>query len=284
MGTEKLLGCEIEKLEGCILYKGYKLSRSVIENILEDSIEYRNSYSKSTVTLKEKIKESFDDLLLSENQIDVELLQKEWFPVGEYDVFLSHSHKDIDDIEALAGYLTKEMGLRVFVDSFIWRYCDELLRKLNNEYNCIDSTTYRHLGANWCCTNVTLILNSALQEVINKSEVLFFYNSPNSITHEYKGAERSDSPWIYSEILISKVIEKRFPKRTELIRKGRIEVANESVGLSFSYPAITDHLEVLTKNQFDFWKIINDSDQARTKLKHPLDRLYLICQNIKEAL
>lgn len=260
------------------MYKGYKLSRSIIEDILENTTKYRSYYSKSTEVLKEKIKENFYDLLLSENQIDVELLQKEWFPVGEYDVFLSHSHKDIDDIEALAGYLTKEMGLIVFVDSFIWRYCDELLQKLNNEYNYIDSNTYKHLGANWCCTNVTLILNSALQEVINKSEVLFFYNSPNSITHEYKGVERSDSPWIYSEILISKVIEKKFPKRTELIKEGRIEFANESMGLSFSYPAITDHLEVLTKKQFDLWKRINNSTQARVKLKHPLDRLYLICK------
>ena len=49
--------------------------------------------------------------------------------------FISHSHSDIKEIEALAGYLISVKGLKVFVDSFIWEYFEDLQKKLDDKYN-----------------------------------------------------------------------------------------------------------------------------------------------------
>lgn len=43
-------------------------------------------------------------------------IMAKWFPISEYDVFISHSHKDIETVKNLYSFLRK-MRLRPFVDS-----------------------------------------------------------------------------------------------------------------------------------------------------------------------
>lgn len=57
-----------------------------------------------------------------------------WFPNVEADTFLSHSHKDVKQAIALASILYDDFGLRTFVDSALWGYTDDLLRKINNMF------------------------------------------------------------------------------------------------------------------------------------------------------
>lgn len=65
-------------------------------------------------------------------------LQELWFPVdelGEFDVFISHSHKDIDDVVLpFASWLYSHLGLRSFIDSQFWKSADDLLNILDREY------------------------------------------------------------------------------------------------------------------------------------------------------
>lgn len=52
--------------------------------------------------------------------IDGGKLQEDWFSTIPVDVFISHSHKDVDIAISLAGWLHKELGLSAFVDSCLW--------------------------------------------------------------------------------------------------------------------------------------------------------------------
>ncbi len=52
-------------------------------------------------------------------------------------MFLSHSHKDEKSVIAFAGYLSS-LGIKAFVDSYIWGYSNDLLKEIDNEY-CVFS-------------------------------------------------------------------------------------------------------------------------------------------------
>ena len=239
------------------MYRGFKITKETIEKILEHKENYRKEYRREAEEMKKEIKSKLEKHLILGNKIDVEKLREEWFPTGKYDIFLSHSHGDIEEIEALAGYLVNKKGLKVFVDSFIWGYYHELLEDLNKTYNWNKSSkTYDHSGAKWCCSNVTTILNSALQEVIDKSEVLFFYNTPNSITHDYKNKNRTESPWIFSEIETSRIIRKNMPQRMEAICESAGRKYSDAYNMKkakFSYWLDDNHLTKINKYQFNEW-------------------------------
>lgn len=239
------------------MYRGFKITKETIGELLRKKEYYRDAYRSGAKPLKDKVRSKLEEYLAPSGKIDVESLQEEWFPTEKYDIFLSHSHGDIDEIEALAGYLTQEKGLKVFVDSIIWGYYHELLEDLNKKYNWNKGTkTYNHSGAKWCCSNVTMILNSALQEVIDKSEVLFFYNTPNSITHDYNNKDRTESPWIFSEIETSRIIRKNIPQRMEAFCESAGRKFSDAYNMKkakFSYWLNHNHLTKINKYQFNEW-------------------------------
>lgn len=276
------------------MYKGFKIEKNTIGKILEKKEDYKNKYENVAQKIKLKIKRNLENYLLPDKKINVEKLRDDWFPTEQYDIFISHSHKDIEDIEALAGYLIYVKKLRVFVDSFIWGYFKELQKELDNKYNSQGNGSYNYDGSNWCCNNVSIILNSALQEVIDKSEVIFFYNTPNSITHNYYDQDRTESPWIFSEIETTRIIEKRCPKRLQpALESYNNSFKKEEDNVGFSYPIEKSHLINLSIDIFNEWIKENtdknlisisflDKESLRRKREEELDRLYSIVENDKK--
>lgn len=280
------------------MYRGFKITRGVIQKILENKEKFKNEYETEANKIKSEIKNNLERYLIPNEMIDVEKLREEWFPTDEYDIFISHSHRDIEDIKVLVGYLVKVKRLKVFVDSFIWEYFEDLQKNLDNQYNLqSNNKTYDYRGSNWCCNNVSIILNSALQEVIDKSETIIFYNTPSSITHNYKDKDRTESPWIFSEIKTTRIIRKRIPKRIKVACENYIEKENKDIfnksNARFSYSLENNHLTDISKKQFDKWiendKITNslssytgDSDVQKIKSGKELDNLYLIIGETNE--
>ncbi|MGL6065258.1 MAG: hypothetical protein ACRC0S_09300 [Fusobacteriaceae bacterium] len=231
------------------MYRGFKITKETISGILQKP-SYKNLYEREAKKIKMTIKKNLDKYFILDDKIDVEKLREDWFPTAEYDVFISHSHKDIEEIKALAGYLISEKNLRVFVDSFIWEYFEELQLKLDNKYNKQNNGTYNYSGSNWCSNNVIIILNSALQEVINNSEAIFFYNTPSSVPHSYEGQDRTESPWIFSEIETTRIIRRKPPKRPSPSLES---VGMENMSATFSFWLDCNHLTTLDKVAFDKW-------------------------------
>lgn len=154
----------------------------------------------------------FDNLthILKKDVIDGDTLQNMWFPTEIFQnnnfVFISHSHNDKELAISLSGYLYVKFNILSFIDSCVWGYMDELNKILNNCseiefgycHNCQCNTFSYNLSY------VHMMLASALMAMIDKSECVFFLNTPSSINLNYK----TESPWIYYELNIANTIQK----------------------------------------------------------------------------
>lgn len=169
--------------------------------------------------LKNQIQNSLKAYISSDENtgeiLDEKKIEDTWFPSMSYDIFISHSHKDQKLAIALAGWLNEIFGISSFIDSCVWNYSDDLLKIIDDEY-CVKSTyedgsrTYSYERRNNSTAHVHIILNTALQKMIDRCEAVFFLNTPNSILLDdvIEGASTA-SPWIYSEILTTGIVRHR---------------------------------------------------------------------------
>ena len=146
-------------------------------------------------------------------------LKEHWFSISDKDIFISHSHKDINKVKAFAGWLYDTFGLEAFIDSCSWGYCDKLLKKIDNKY-CynLKSKTYDYDLRNYTTSHVHMMLSTALAEMLNKTECVIFFNTPNSISMsdeltKIKKSEATLSPWIYYELSMMTLIKSTQPRK-----------------------------------------------------------------------
>lgn len=213
-----------------------------------------------------------DDVLQAEDII------KNWFPKIEADVFLSHSHKDEDLIIGLAGWLKENFGLKSFIDSEVWGYADNLLKVIDDNYckNKLEKT-YNYNLRNRSTSHVHMMLSTALTEMIDRCECIIFVNTQNSFTPvDYLNNEgRTESPWIYSEIAMTRMIRQRTPEEHRPVPtmdsvSASLEHMTESRQLRISYPAELFHLTQLSTRDLNRWQEAEKLKNSR----HPLDSLY----------
>lgn len=128
-------------------------------------------------------KKSLKEFIYDNGHIDGTSMKSNWFQVEDVDIFISHSHQDIDNVIAFAGWLYEKFGLKAFIDSCAWGYCDELLKQIDDNH-CIheDGATYDYNLRNYTTSHVHMMLASALTEMINYTECIMFYNTPNSVS------------------------------------------------------------------------------------------------------
>ena len=185
-------------------------------------------------------------------------IESDWFGEIDTHIFISHSHANEKLAIALAGYLYDKHDIKCFVDSCVWGYSNDLLKKIDDRYcKNTDSNTYNYETRNHSTSHVHMMLSSALNKMIDKCEALFLINTPDSIeTSEI--LEATYSPWIYSEILTSKLIEKKIPERhlyvglrrsTETFSKAKS--LNESIKIK--YELDLNHLTNLSEREVILW-------------------------------
>ncbi|EOO66314.1 MULTISPECIES: hypothetical protein [Bacillus] len=217
---------------------------------------------------KKHIEKELDSFILSDGSIDGTRLQEDWFPQLETDIFLSHSHGDKNKAIALAGWLNDTFGLRVFIDSCVWGYADNLLKKIDDIYcKNTHSNTYSYEKRNFSTSHVHMMLSGALTKMMDKTECLIFLNTPESIeTNEV--INQTKSPWIFHEIATTHVLRKKEPNRFTLIKKGYY-FENAQV-LTVKHKLDLDHLFEIDKNDLLEWqKAFNIKEDS-----HALDILY----------
>lgn len=158
-------------------------------------------------------------------RLDGDLIQKEWFPDKDCDVFLSHSHNDLDNALKIK-VLLEHFGLKVFVDSTVWGFADNLLRKIDDAYAQRSEGYYSYNKRNRSTAAVHLMLSTALTQVMDNAEAVFFLNTPNSTLKHFAGTEYDKtliaSPWIYHEIMMTKFL------RPNSFRGREKDIINES--------------------------------------------------------
>jgi len=218
---------------------------------------------------KRAVKASLESIVNNDGSIYASKITNDWFPGVKADVFISHSHKDSATAIGLAGWLKDKFGLNTFVDSCVWGHSDLLLKILDKKYCWQEETeTYNYNKRNKTTSHVNIILSTALAGMIDASECVIFLNTPASISCEgYVAKEGTESPWIYSELAITKIIERRCGRSRPL--KKALEARAMDEAMKIKYDADLSHLIRIEKEDLNRWLTKN-----RQLGSQSLDTLY----------
>ncbi|WP_283491336.1 TIR domain protein [Helicobacter pylori] len=150
-----------------------------------------NEAAKKIYELIKKAKHSNDDIILNHNEIKEAFFSPFKPQLKTVQVFLSHSHADINKALEVKNYLENQIKRKVFIDSLFWDYKDDVLNKLA-KYDDISRIE----------DAFTLILRESLQDMIKKCPYFVFLQSKNSVSNQ--GLSRiTYSAWIYEELKIA---------------------------------------------------------------------------------
>ena len=236
-----------------------------------------NRYSKQIET----ISDSLENYINPDGSLSEINIENDWFPNIDAHVFLSHSHNDLNFVVSFAGWLYKKFKIEAFIDSSVWGNSDVLLKSIDNKY-CVSSRyengdikTYDYKLRNKSTSNVHMILYTALMKMIDKTECLMFINTPSSLKWSEMFSEKSatESPWIYGELLASKLIRNRSRKaHRDLLQKSLFEHADESYGnLAIEYTFDTKHLIDIKDNDLEYFE---DNSASYRNVFDALDNFY----------
>jgi len=190
------------------MYRGFNLkigSACIGTNFVEYGKNLNNDNS-------EAIKYSIKNSVKPNGIIDGKELQKIWFPGIDARIFISHSHDDEAKAMQLAGWLKHTFNINSFIDSCVWRYANDLLKILDNDY-CFNKgdNTYSYKKRNFSTSHIHMMLATAISSMMAKTECLIFLNTPNSITIN-EDTLTTQSPWLFLELSIYQIIEKKNPR------------------------------------------------------------------------
>ena len=266
------------------MYRGFNLT------LKEEFFENKNFdflYEKGETSIeqpKASLNATLKTFLGVDGSLDGSKMQARWFPQIKADVFISHSHEDEWLAIALAGWLKKTFGLTAFIDSCVWGYADDLIGLINKKYYREEKKGYNYKKRNYSTSHVHMMLSVALTQMINNTECLFFLNTPNSLTPNTI-IEKTESPWIYSEIVMSRLIRENKPKRKKYgpLNESQKTFATGGEDIQISYDLPVDHLTAIDSGILTKWN--NSMKINRTfsrycgeKKVHPLDKLYEITE------
>lgn len=219
----------------------------------EELVSYgEKMFTKSKSSLERKILDYV--LPKGDGCVDLSKIQNDWFPsVDKYDIFISHSHDDEDLAKALAYYLHHKYNISSFIDSLIWGNVFELQQIIDDEY-CSEKDekgniiSYSYEKRNFTTSHLHLMLNTALMQSMQVSKCFFFINTPKSIDFKNIKGEWTYSPWIYSELSMSKSMY-------ELEKDFSTKHLYECLGCYTKIPLIqkvqTSHLKSITIKELD---------------------------------
>lgn len=231
---------------------------------------------------QKEVQACLSDYISEDGIINGTNLKEDWFSIAKKDVFISHSHKDINRVKAFAGWLYDVFGIEAFIDSCSWGYCDELLNRIDKKYCYKASTkTYDYDLRNYTTSHVHMMLSTALTEMMDSTECIIFFNTPSSINmsdelNAIKKKEKTTSPWIYHELMMTTLLRPNPPKRRQIAfeqfslrhdERERFPEINYDVSkaLNSMLQLKDDNLKLWNKQWIDLSKGYD---------VHPLDALY----------
>lgn len=179
-------------------------------------------------------------LIDDDKNLSAKAIEDHLFPKMHADVFISHAHADQANAINLA-ITFQRLGLTAFVDSCVWGHADDLLLKIDKKFsvNKKKENSYMYELRNRTTSNVHMILNSALHEMIDRSELLIFLDTNDSV--KVKDLMEDDqylsSPWIFSELMFAKRTKRTPRKAAPIALEHQFEAyaGTEKRGFDFQY-------------------------------------------------
>lgn len=210
--------------------------------------------------------------------VDGSAMTTDWFPEIEANVFISHSHRDAERAIGLAGWLHSEFGLKSFIDSCVWGEAKALLKSIDEKYayrKYPQGDYFDYQTRNQTTTFVNMMLATALNKMIDRTECLIFLNTPNSITTAEAINDKTKSPWIYSEIETSRIIRKRAHRRANEVKvRDMLKSEVLSEGFEGTFDVDLGHLAKIYQSDLDAWASSHEINKILERGVHPLDILY----------
>ncbi len=164
-----------------------------------------NEAAKKIYELIENAPYSNDNIVLKRNEIKEAFFSPFKPQLKNAQVFLSHSHADINKALEVKNYLENQIKRKVFVDSLFWDYKDDVLNKLA-KYDDISRIE----------DAFTLILRESLEDMIKKCPYFVFLQSSNSVSNQWLSRNQdllkiTYSAWIYEELKIAHSVSESRP-------------------------------------------------------------------------
>ncbi|MGQ3012114.1 MAG: hypothetical protein ACT6QS_00255 [Flavobacteriales bacterium] len=234
------------------MYRGFNLKTELINGIVD---QYRTYGLSTQEKYKENILSKFRKVVENSHQLDAAEIESLFFPQIDADIFISHSHRNANEVMALAGFLNQEFDLKVFVDSCIWESAKTLQRILDNTFSWTDyeKKVYSYDAVGKSSSHAHMMLSVALSKMLNTTECIFFYNKPESIT-PYGESDSTTSPWIYTEIALTHILPKKIPeRRLHLYTKLMSERRSINESFDFFYPVDLSHFATINDQTFKKW-------------------------------
>lgn len=235
------------------MFRGFNL---VMTNADPDFLAAYGEEAKARVASKSD-RATLSQLLLRQ-QIDGDNVKTSWFSDKPSHIFLSHSGSDRALAYALADYLKAMLDLDVFVDSQVWGGANTLLEMIDDLYcKRADGDGYSYNKRNYSTSHVHMMLATALTEMIDRCECVIFLNTPQSIQAsdaEKFASKRVASPWIYHELMMTRLLRRRSRREVSLVEEGVLARADaQDAALQVSYEAPLAHLKKMTPLHIENW-------------------------------
>lgn len=234
------------------MYKGFNIN--IAKEFFGKKFAEYYKIGESLKLNNEKNAKDVLDKYIVDGIIDGTKLEEEWFQKMKADIFISYSHKDIELVKAIAGWLNKEFKLNVFFDEAIWGQADELLYEIDNKY-CLNENrqTYSYEKRNLSTSHVHAMLTVSILKMIDLAEAVFFINTKESIPMAKEimksGKNYTMSPWLYQEITMVNNIQK---KDLKYYRRNLIFEHSKKVEL---------YQDIKVKYEADLNKLINLNEE-----------------------
>lgn len=254
------------------MYRGYNLDLSGAK-----FAQYIETGTKLHTNIKNKIENSIRNSCRSDGLIDGKKITESWFPQVDADIFLSHSHADEKLVKGLAGWLNEKFKLVTFIDSCAWGYAGQLQRLIDDRYSKKPNNTYDYEQSNRAAAHVHMMLNIALTKMINSCECVIFLNTPNSTNAEgYVTGSETTSPWIFSEITMTKLIQQRPAEEHRQTRISRA-IIEGAESIKIAHPIPLDHMTKIDTHTLDnLYNSLMHQQFTPSNRHRALDKLYEI--------
>ena len=221
------------------MYNAVKIDINEIENLYSKDNQ-PDTKKHSLIILKELFVNAFQD---SHITLSGQKIMDTCFPiVKKANVFLSHSHRDLEKVRILKVFLEKRLGLQCFIDSDIWYDSYELLKQIDSCFN-EEGNGLRYRKSQQIAANVYLMLSTALTYMLDKCPLIIFVSSPNSqisYSDSHILLDKTYSPWLFHEISMVHLLPRKRPMPPVVT-----ESIHKTASVRISYPLGVTDLPIL---------------------------------------